>query len=25
LPGEETDDGFRVYGYVEPGHAVEYI
>lgn len=25
LPGEETDDGFRVYGYVPPGQAVNYL
>lgn len=25
LPGEETADGFRVYGYAEPGQAVDYL
>jgi hypothetical protein len=25
LPGEETDDGFRVYGYALPGHALNYL
>lgn len=25
VPGEETGDGFRVYGYVEAGSAVAYI
>lgn len=25
LPGEETDRGFRVFGYAERGQAVDYI
>ena len=25
LPGEETDDGFRVYGYELPGRALDYL
>jgi hypothetical protein len=25
LPGEETDDGFRIYGYAEQGQTVEYL
>jgi uncharacterized protein DUF6678 len=25
LPGEQTGDGFRVYGYALPGQAVEYL
>jgi hypothetical protein len=25
LPAEETGDGFRVYGYVLPGQAVDYL
>lgn len=25
LPGEETKDGFRVYGYVSSGESVDYI
>ena len=25
LPGERIPDGFRVYGYVEPGSYVQYI
>ena len=25
LPGEETDDGFRVYGYALPGQTLDYL
>ncbi|WP_050629804.1 DUF6678 family protein [Bradyrhizobium viridifuturi] len=25
LPGEVTDDGFRIYGYAEPGQAIDYL
>jgi hypothetical protein len=25
LPGEETGDGFRVYGYALPGQAIDYL
>jgi hypothetical protein len=25
LPGEETDDGFRIYGYAEQGQTVDYL
>jgi hypothetical protein len=25
LPGEETTDGFRVYGYSEPGQLLSYL
>jgi hypothetical protein len=25
VPGEETDDGFRVYGYALPGQALSYL
>ena len=25
LPGEETSDGFRVYGYALPGQAIDYL
>ncbi len=25
VPGEEIPTGFRVYGYAEPGRAVEYL
>jgi len=25
LPAEETKDGFRVYGYILPGQAIDYL
>ena len=25
LPGEETDRGFRVFGYAKPGQMIDYI
>jgi hypothetical protein len=25
VPGEETDDGFRVYGYAERGQTLDYL
>ena len=25
LPGVETDDGFRIYGWVKPGEPVDYL
>src|SRR5205085_1690307 len=25
VPGHETENGFRIYGYVESNHSVEYI
>lgn len=25
VPGERTEDGFRVFGYVEPGKSVKYL
>jgi hypothetical protein len=25
LPGEETNDGFRVYGYALPGQTLDYL
>jgi hypothetical protein len=25
LPGEETEDGFRVYGYALPGQTLDYL
>jgi hypothetical protein len=25
LPGEETNDGFRVYGYALPGQSIDYL
>ncbi|WP_408909359.1 hypothetical protein [Swingsia samuiensis] len=25
VPGEETENGFRVYGYVNPGQSHDYI
>lgn len=25
VPGRQTDDGFRVFGYVQPGEQVDYI
>ena len=25
LPGEETEDGFRIYGYAEHGQTVNYL
>ena len=25
LPGEETGDGFRVYGYALPGQVIDYL
>jgi hypothetical protein len=25
LPGEETGDGFRVYGYALPGQSINYL
>jgi hypothetical protein len=25
VPGEETDDGFRVYGYAEQGQPLDYL
>ena len=25
LPGEETEFGFRIYGYAQPGQAINYL
>lgn len=25
LPGEDTESGFRIYGYSEPGQALKYL
>ena len=25
LPGEETGDGFRIYGYARPGQSLDYL
>jgi hypothetical protein len=25
LPGEETEDGFRIYGYAQPGQSLDYL
>jgi uncharacterized protein DUF6678 len=25
VPGEETDNGFRIYGYAEPGQMLDYL
>ena len=25
MPGEETDDGFRIYGYAERGQTLDYL
>jgi hypothetical protein len=25
LPGHETDDGLKVYGYIKPGERLDYL